>query len=970
MKRILIVDDIEENLYLLRVLLEGHNYAVDEARNGGEAIANAQKALPDLIISDILMPVIDGFTLCRIWKADGRFSRIPFIFYTATYTDPRDEQLALDIGADAFIVKPTEPDEFMRRVENILELESEGKLPPPQKPKTGNETILKNYNEALIRKLEHKMLELEKLNKELENEISEKNKIESTLRESEELFSSIFHQHKAVKLIIDPDTGSIIDANDAAVKFYGWTRDQLLKMKIHEINILPEAEVNAAMESVSEQKRMHFEFCHRRSDGSLCDVEVFSSRIQICGRVLLHSIIHDITDRKIAETSLHRSEERFRKLHESMIDAFVQIDMSGKITAFNNAYLEMLGYSAEEILGLVYTDLTPETWHTFEADIIKNQILPRGFSDIYEKEYRRKDGTIFPVELRTSLLNDDSGKPTGMWAIVRDITRRKKDENELLLRSTAMENAANAIMITDKDAIIQYVNPAFEILTGYMSSEAVGNNPWKMIKSGQHDKSFYRELLSAVTSGRAWSGEMVNKRKDGSIYTEDMTIAPVKNAAGEIQNYVAVMQNITEKKFASDLLKTRLDLINFSDNHSLEELMTRALDEAEKFTESSISFFHFLDDDQKTLCLQAWSTGTLRDYCKAAGKGSHLDTAKAGVWADCVRAGKTVVHNDYMHLPGRNSLPEGHAPVLRELVTPVFRNGIIKGILGLGNKTTGYNERDKSVSSYIGDILWDIIERKRSEENLKLLNTELEEKVASRTAALENANKELESFSYSVSHDLRAPLRHISGFLELLKKETESSASEKTRHYIDVISNSAGRMELLIKDLLSFSQMKRTLFSSQRVNMDELLSDVLDEFSEEMKKHNTNVLKHKLPHIQGDKAMLRVVLVNLISNAVKFSSKSPDPLIETGCGTAEGENVFYIRDNGAGFDMKHSDKLFSVFKRLHNERDYEGTGIGLAMVRSIIERHDGRVWAESGEGKGACFYFTIPDSNKQFDKMV
>jgi len=178
MKHILIVDDHDDNLYFLRVLLEGRGYAVAQARNGSEAMDKALAGIPDMIISDILMPVMDGFTLCKKLKADERLKHIPFLFYTATYTDPRDEKLACDMGAEAFIVKPTEPAEFLKRIEPILQAGKNGNLISPQIKTIDEEVVLREYNEALIRKLEQKMLKLEEVNKTLEAEISDRKQAE------------------------------------------------------------------------------------------------------------------------------------------------------------------------------------------------------------------------------------------------------------------------------------------------------------------------------------------------------------------------------------------------------------------------------------------------------------------------------------------------------------------------------------------------------------------------------------------------------------------------------------------------------------------------------------------------------------------------------------------------------------------------------------------------------------------------
>lgn len=241
-------------------------------------------------------------------------------------------------------------------------------------------------------------------------------------------------------------------------------------------------------------------------------------------------------------------------------------------------------------------------------------------------------------------------------------------------------------------------------------------------------------------------------------------------------------------------------------------------------------------------------------------------------------------------------------------------------------------------------------------ESLALINTELKEKAAD----LEAANKELESFSYSVSHDLRAPLRHMSGFMELLQKETWEHADEKSRHYMATISRSAKKMGLLIDDLLAFSRIGRSEMKKRTVNTEKLLRKAIAELGPEIKDRNIAWKIGTLPHVYGDPSLLRLMLVNLIANAVKFTKTRERALIEIGCMPNENEMVFFIRDNGVGFDMNYQEKLFGVFQRLHRQEEFEGTGIGLANVRRIISRHGGRTWAEGSIDNGATFYFTLP----------
>jgi light-regulated signal transduction histidine kinase (bacteriophytochrome) len=274
------------------------------------------------------------------------------------------------------------------------------------------------------------------------------------------------------------------------------------------------------------------------------------------------------------------------------------------------------------------------------------------------------------------------------------------------------------------------------------------------------------------------------------------------------------------------------------------------------------------------------------------------------------------------------------------------------------SKSTPERLRDGSITWY--GFNTDITDRKKAEDEIRKLNQTLEERVEERTSQLKEANRELEAFSYSVSHDLRSPLRHINGFSEILTKQYSDKLPEDARNLLNTITGSAKKMGTLIDDLLSFSRTGRAELRKSKLKMNQVIEDALVQLKPSITDRNIDWRISSLPVVNGDYNLLRMVWINLIDNAVKYTRTKEKAVIRIGFRDEKRETVFFIKDNGVGFDMKYAQKLFGVFQRLHSSSQFDGTGIGLANVQRIILRHGGRTWAEAKKNIGATIYFSIP----------
>ncbi len=659
-----------------------------------------------------------------------------------------------------------------------------------------------------------------------------------------------------------------------------------------------------------------------RKDGSEVPIEIGLNPIQTDESAFVLASIIDITERK-------RAEDRFRQIIERAPYGKLLVDRRGKITLVNAQIEKSFGYSRGELLGRPIELLVPARFHQHHSTyrdgfIVSPTARPMGAGrDLYGL---RKDGSEFPVEIGLNPLETEEGMM--VLGTIVDITERKQAE-EKLRRSQeqlagVINSAMDAIITVDDEQHIILFNAAAERMFLFPAADAIGQPLDRFIPERfrpdhkQHIQEFGKTRVSK--RGMGVTSALFGLRADGEEFPLEASISQIESERQKL--YTVILRDITERKRADEALKEQARILDLAPvlirdlrgrilfwNTGAEQMYGWKADEAlEKITHSLLQteFPRPLEEIKARLLVDGHWEGEL------------VHSKKDG--ARVVVASHWVVHRDEHEKP--------------------------KAILEVNN---------------------DITERKQAEREVRRLNQELEQRVAERTAQLQATNKELEAFSYSVSHDLRAPLRHINGFSQALLEDYAEQLDETGKQHLNEVRSATQEMARLIDDLLQLARVTRGEMHREEMNLSELARSVVAELKKLNGKRNVTIEIKEGLMTRGDKRLLRVMLTNLLGNAWKFSSHREQAEITFGRDRKNGESFYFVRDNGAGFDMTYANKLFGAFQRLHTAGEFEGTGIGLATVQRIISRHGGRVWAEGAVNQGATFYFTLPNSRETGD---
>jgi PAS domain S-box-containing protein len=536
----------------------------------------------------------------------------------------------------------------------------------------------------------------------------------------------------------------------------------------------------------------------------------------------------------------------------------------------------------------------------------------------------KPDGSFRFLASRGKVFLDANGKAARFIGMTLDVSERKQAEELRSFLAAIVNSSDDAIIGKDLQSKVVSWNTGAERMFGYTEAEMIGAPITRLLSPDRPDEE--SNILQEVVRGEIRHFETVRIRKDGLAIDVALTVSPIKNAAGQIIGLSSSARDITDRKRAQAALERHAAVLREQAQMlDLANVLARDLED------------HII----------LWNSGMAKMYgwekSEALGQRSHelfktefaepLTTVRSKLFRDGHWEGELI----HFRKDGRRII------VSSQWVLHTDAQGRPAAILEINN---------------------DITERRKAEGEVLRMNQELEQRVEDRTSELIAANREMEAFTYSVAHDLRAPLRHIDAFARILHEDFAAGLPPEAERYLQNIRTGSRNMSRLVDDLLNLARVGRQELKRQTVPLSGLVSEVVADLQTETQGRTIEWRVRPLPSVQCDSGLMKQVFANLLSNAVKYTRPREVAVIEVGVDKINGETTLFVRDNGVGFNMKYSDKLFGVFQRLHRAEEFEGTGVGLATVDRIVRKHGGSVWADAAVGKGATFYVTIPGLGK------
>ena len=800
-----------------------------------------------------------------------------------------------------------------------------GWLVAPLQRLTRHVGLLRERSDAPLHRMPRRDDEIGDLGEAFGGLLNDLRQRQDALRSSEEKFAGAFHSNPHLILITRLRDGLIVEANEGFEHLTGYTLAEAVgKLTTADLRLWGElADRETMLSRLAESGSLQdMASTLVRKDGERRDVLLSAATIELSGTSHIIGMVQDITELKRSQEALRRSEERFSKAFHSNPD-FNMISRlrDGLIVEANAGFEKLLGISAADAVG----KMTVGDLHMW-ADPADRERMVR----LLKEQGRVRDlpatfvtgsGERRAVEITASTI-DLAGEPH-IIGTARDVTELMRSQ-EALRRSeerfaTFFRNNPDYSSVSRlSDGKFVDVNRAFEQMTGWRRDEVVGRTALEigLWADPREREAVVRELNA---HGLARGFEVHFRMRSGELRLIQGAVVKV-DLEGE-PHILGVARDITE--------------------------IRRAEAAREKSEEKFSKAFHASPD---WIVVVRVEDGLILDANEGFERISGFSAAEA--------IGKTVLEL------GLWAEPEKRAAFVQQVST----QGMVRDY-EWEVRQKGGNIRHALISTVaisldgepcLISIVRDVTEQRRAEAEIRSLNADLEVRVQARTADLEEALRELEGFSYSISHDLRSPLRAIAGYARIIEEDYAAQIDGEGRHLLGRIVAGAIRMSELIDDLLDFARIGRAELKKLPIEMNGLLREVLGEMPEAGSGHNLQMRIGALPAALADRSLLRQVWANLLANAIKYSRQRDPMVIEVGGAVEGGETRYFVRDNGVGFDMQYAGKLFQVFQRLHRDPAFEGTGVGLAIVARIVQRHGGRVWAEAAPDKGATFHFTLP----------